>query len=146
MNQLFRFPGMKLAVDDGNTTPSAQDHLMLTISNANYFGGSFHIAPHASLDDGKIDAVSILNCGPLTRARLFSKVGKGKHEAEAKVRIQQSAHFRVEHQTEDGEARRDDENFSFVSAWEWIDESTPQGLHKEDLAFEYVQPSQRSYK
>ncbi len=55
-------------------------------------------------------------------------------------------HFRVEHQTADGEARRDDENFSFVSAWAWVDDSTPQVLHKEPLAFEYVEPSQRSYK
>jgi succinate dehydrogenase / fumarate reductase flavoprotein subunit len=55
-------------------------------------------------------------------------------------------HFRLEHQTEDGEARRDDENFAFVSAWEWHDESTAQTLHKEPLEFEYVALSQRSYK
>jgi len=55
-------------------------------------------------------------------------------------------HFRVEHQTEDGEARRDDVDFSFVSAWEWINSNTPQALHKEPLEFEYVPPSQRSYK
>jgi len=55
-------------------------------------------------------------------------------------------HFRVEHQTPDGEAKRDDEDFAFVSAWAWTGESTPQELHKEPLEFEYVQPSQRSYK
>jgi succinate dehydrogenase / fumarate reductase flavoprotein subunit len=55
-------------------------------------------------------------------------------------------HFRVEHQTEDGEARRDDENFSFVGAWEWQGPGTPQALHKEPLEFEYVRPTQRSYK
>jgi succinate dehydrogenase / fumarate reductase flavoprotein subunit len=55
-------------------------------------------------------------------------------------------HFRLEHQTEDGEAKRDDENFAFVSAWEWKNESTPQTLHKEPLEFEYVALSQRSYK
>ena len=55
-------------------------------------------------------------------------------------------HFRVEHQTEDGEARRDDENFSFVSAWRWVDDDTPQDLVKEPLEFEYVTPTQRSYK
>jgi succinate dehydrogenase / fumarate reductase flavoprotein subunit len=55
-------------------------------------------------------------------------------------------HFRLEHQTEDGEARRDDENFAFVSAWEWRDDATPQTLHKEPLEFEYVALSQRSYK
>jgi succinate dehydrogenase / fumarate reductase flavoprotein subunit len=55
-------------------------------------------------------------------------------------------HFRIEHQTDDGEARRDDEGFSFVSAWAWEGPSTPQTLHKEPLTFEYVPPSQRSYK
>jgi diacylglycerol kinase (ATP) len=53
---------------------------MLTISNGNYFGGSFHIAPRASLSDGALDAVAIRDAGPLTRARLFSQVSKGVHE------------------------------------------------------------------
>jgi succinate dehydrogenase / fumarate reductase flavoprotein subunit len=54
-------------------------------------------------------------------------------------------HFREESQTEDGEAKRDDENYAYVAAWEnngengWL-------LHKEDLNFEIVKPTQRSYK
>ena len=55
-------------------------------------------------------------------------------------------HFRVEFQTDEGEARRSDDEFTFVSAWEWHDESTPQTRHKEPLDFEYVALSQRSYK
>jgi succinate dehydrogenase / fumarate reductase flavoprotein subunit len=55
-------------------------------------------------------------------------------------------HFRLEHQTEDGEARRDDENYAYVAAWEWKGENWPQTLHKEELEFEYVALSQRSYK
>jgi succinate dehydrogenase / fumarate reductase flavoprotein subunit len=55
-------------------------------------------------------------------------------------------HFRVEHQTEDGEALRDDENFAYVAAWEWVGRDVPQTLHKEPLTFEYVQLTQRSYK
>jgi succinate dehydrogenase / fumarate reductase flavoprotein subunit len=55
-------------------------------------------------------------------------------------------HFRVEHQTEDGEAARDDENFSYVAAWEWQGPGVPQTLNKEPLNFEYVHPAQRSYK
>ncbi len=54
-------------------------------------------------------------------------------------------HFREESQTEDGEALRDDEHFSFVSAWELKGESNWE-LHKEQLDFEVVKPSQRSYK
>jgi len=53
-------------------------------------------------------------------------------------------HFREEHQTEEGEAVRDDENFSFVSAWEYTGE-TPI-LHKEELEFEEVHLAVRSYK
>jgi len=55
-------------------------------------------------------------------------------------------HFREESQTEEGEAKRDDENFAYVSAWEYKGEKTPAELHKEKLEFEYVKLSQRSYK
>ena len=55
-------------------------------------------------------------------------------------------HFREEHQTPDGEARRDDHNFSYVAAWEYAGQDAHPILHKEPLAFEYVHPSQRSYK
>ena len=55
-------------------------------------------------------------------------------------------HFRVEHQTDEGEAQRDDENFSFVGAWEWEGKGTTPTLHKEQLVFENVKPVQRSYK
>ena len=54
------------------------------------------------------------------------------------------AHFREEYQTPDGEALRDDENFAYVSAWEYNGGDFK--LHKEELEFEYVQPSVRSYK
>jgi succinate dehydrogenase / fumarate reductase flavoprotein subunit len=55
-------------------------------------------------------------------------------------------HFRVESQTDEGEAQRDDENFAFVGAWEWTGRGTPPVLHKEMLEFEYVKPTQRNYK
>ncbi|HEX5692421.1 MAG TPA: succinate dehydrogenase (quinone) flavoprotein subunit, partial [Roseiflexaceae bacterium] len=55
-------------------------------------------------------------------------------------------HFREESQTADGEALRDDENFSYVAAWQFTGVGTQPILHKEPLEFEYVHPSQRSYK
>ncbi|RZU74603.1 succinate dehydrogenase subunit A [Micromonospora kangleipakensis] len=55
-------------------------------------------------------------------------------------------HFRAEHQTPDGEAQRDDEHFAYVAAWEYTGTGEPSVLHKEDLKFEYVHPTQRSYK
>ena len=55
-------------------------------------------------------------------------------------------HFRAESQTEGGEAKRDDEKFSFSSAWEFTGVGSKPTLHKEKLDFEHVKPSQRSYK
>ncbi len=54
-------------------------------------------------------------------------------------------HFREEYE-ENGEALRDDERFSYVSAWEWTGNPGEPRLHKEPLTFEYVKPSKRSYK
>jgi succinate dehydrogenase / fumarate reductase flavoprotein subunit len=56
------------------------------------------------------------------------------------------AHFREESQTPDGEAVRDDENFTYVAAWEYAGEGAPPVLNKEPLVFENVKLSQRSYK
>jgi succinate dehydrogenase / fumarate reductase flavoprotein subunit len=55
-------------------------------------------------------------------------------------------HFREEYQTGEGEAARDDQNYSYVSAWEFRGVGNAPELHKEPLDFEYVHPSQRSYK
>ena len=55
-------------------------------------------------------------------------------------------HFREEYQTEDGEARRDDERFAYVAAWEWRGEGQDPCLHREPLAFENVKLATRSYK
>ncbi len=55
-------------------------------------------------------------------------------------------HFREESQTPDGEARRDDDHFSYVSAWEWKGDGVQWELQKEPLAFEHVHLTQRSYK
>ena len=55
-------------------------------------------------------------------------------------------HFREEYQTEDGEARRDDERFAYVAAWEWRGEGQDPCLHQEPLAFENVKLATRSYK
>jgi len=55
-------------------------------------------------------------------------------------------HFRLESQTEEGEAKRNDEEFTYVSAWEFKGENQPEVLHKEELIFENVKLTQRSYK
>ncbi|MBV9662981.1 MAG: fumarate reductase/succinate dehydrogenase flavoprotein subunit [Actinobacteria bacterium] len=55
-------------------------------------------------------------------------------------------HFREEFQTEDNEAQRDDDHYSYVAAWEYAGVGQPPVLHKEPLTFDYVHPAQRSYK
>ena len=55
-------------------------------------------------------------------------------------------HFREEYQTPEGEALRDDENFKYVSAWEYKGEIADSVLHKEELKFEFIELKQRSYK
>jgi succinate dehydrogenase / fumarate reductase flavoprotein subunit len=55
-------------------------------------------------------------------------------------------HFREEYQTEEGEALRDDENFTYVASWEYQGEESPEILNKEHLEFDSVKLTQRSYK
>jgi succinate dehydrogenase / fumarate reductase flavoprotein subunit len=55
-------------------------------------------------------------------------------------------HFREESQTPEGEALRDDMNYSYVAAWEFTGVGNKPTVHKEPLVFEEVHPSQRSYK
>jgi diacylglycerol kinase (ATP) len=96
VKQLFRFPGVRLGIAEGNHSPDTWiEVLMLTISNANYFGGSFHIAPKASLNDGKVDLVAIHDAGPATRAKLFDAVGKGRHEGLSQVMFRTAVSFSI---------------------------------------------------
>lgn len=55
-------------------------------------------------------------------------------------------HFRDEYQTDENEARRDDENYAYVAAWEYKGDGQPEVLNKEELKFENIKLSQRSYK
>jgi succinate dehydrogenase / fumarate reductase flavoprotein subunit len=56
------------------------------------------------------------------------------------------AHFREEYQTAEGEARRRDDEFQYVSVWEYAGADQAPILYKEELTFETVQPTERSYK
>lgn len=55
-------------------------------------------------------------------------------------------HFRTEHQTEDGEALRDDEHFMYVAAWEYQGHDKPEVMHKEELNYENIKVQKRNYK
>jgi succinate dehydrogenase / fumarate reductase flavoprotein subunit len=69
------------------------------------------------------------------------KVGDALHREESC-----GGHFREEYQTDEGEAKRNDEDFSYVAAWQFNGVGEKPTLHKEPLSFDYVKPSQRSYK
>ena len=72
------------------------ERLRQLIANARNFGGSFKIAPAASLTDGKLDAISILDAAPLARMRLFAAATKGTHVMAPEVLVEQSAAFTLE--------------------------------------------------
>ena len=55
-------------------------------------------------------------------------------------------HFRVEHQTPDGETLRDDENYMYVAAWEYKGHNVPEEMSREDLVYEHIQIQKRNYK
>ncbi len=95
LQQLFRFPGIHLGVDDGSGTVRDGRHLMLTVSNGRYFGGGFPIAPEASLDDGRLHACMIADAPPLTRLRLFNLAEKGRHPASDRVTLLDRTRFRL---------------------------------------------------
>ena len=81
-------------------------------------------------------------------SRLADFIELGALMVEDALNREESAggHFREEHQTPEGEAKRDDENFSYVAAWEYQGDNQPEILNKEELVFENVKLTQRSYK
>lgn len=81
-----------------------------------------------------------------SRVIAFFKVGKLMVLDALSRKESCGAHFREESQTETGEAKRDDANYTYVSAWEYKGEDKEPVLHKEALKFEYVELKERSYK
>lgn len=94
---------------------------------------------------GEVDA---LNTELEKAARLADYLELGELMAHDALQREESCggHFREEHQTDEGEALRDDKKFSFVSCWEYKGEGEKPEMHKEDLNFEFVEVKQRSYK
>lgn len=92
LRQLFRYGGIDIDVR-GKAMTGSKRHLMLIIANAQNFGGSFRIAPQASLADGLLDAVSIYDAPAIRRAKLFAAAAKGTHVQLPDVRVEQAAAF-----------------------------------------------------
>ena len=95
LQQLFRFPGIGVGLTSSGGEERQAHLLMLTISNARYFGGGFAIAPDATIDDGKLHACQIGDAPPLARLKLFNLAERGLHVSADGVEILDGASFRL---------------------------------------------------
>jgi len=111
LRQLFSYGGVEIGIATPRKRRDSRPHLMLIVANARNFGGSFKIAPGASVTDGKLDAISIHDAAPLARMRLFAAATKGTHVMAREVLVEQSPSFTLEFPAPpafetDGEYRR----------------------------------------
>jgi len=95
LKQLFRFRGLDCRVTADGGEERSGHHLMLTVSNARYFGGGFPIAPEAHVCDGLLHACRIEDAPPLTRFRLFNMAERGRHVRSERVEILDAPRFRL---------------------------------------------------
>ena len=95
LQQLFRFPGLDLSLEPAASDARDGQLLMLTVSNARYFGGGFPIAPDARIDDGQLHACRILDAPPLTRLKLFNLAERGRHVSSDRVEIVNDRSFTI---------------------------------------------------
>ncbi len=99
LRQLFGYDGVDIDIASAARTRGSVRHLMLIIANGKNFGGSFRIAPAASVSDGRLDAIAIAMAPPLRRARLFGAATKGTHVAHAEVVTEQAPTFTLQFPT-----------------------------------------------
>ncbi len=95
LRQILRYGGISIDIASPARSRGDARHLMLIVANARCFGGSFQIAPQASLVDGKLDAIAILDAPPLGRLKLLGAAGKGTHVTMPGVVTEQAASFRL---------------------------------------------------
>ncbi len=95
LQQLFRFPGFDCEVEPKAGGPRRGRHLMITVSNARFFGGGFPIAPEGSVSDGELHACRIEDAPPLSRLRLFNLAERGRHVRSERVEVVSDASFRL---------------------------------------------------
>jgi diacylglycerol kinase (ATP) len=111
LRQIVGYRGVEIDITSAARRRGPARHLMLVIANARNFGGSFRIAPAASLDDGYLDAISIHDAPAITRLRLFAAATKGTHARHPEVVVEQARSFTLQFATPpayetDGEYRR----------------------------------------
>jgi diacylglycerol kinase (ATP) len=95
LRQLLYYKGVGIDIATNGHRRSAH-HLMLIIANARHFGGTFKIAPGASLTDGKLDAVSFHDTTPVKRLSLFAAAIAGTHPKRPEVKVEQGDAFTLQ--------------------------------------------------
>jgi diacylglycerol kinase (ATP) len=95
LRQLTSYPGVDIDLGSAAVNRGRVRHLMLIIANARNFGGAFKIAPEASLSDGCLDAVAILDATAWRRLTLFGAVARGTHIGLEGVVTEQAPMFTV---------------------------------------------------
>ena len=85
LRQLRSFRGMTMAVEADGRPLRERELLMLIVANARVFGGGFRIAPHAELEDGRLEAVAFANMGLGPRIAAMLQLLRGRHLAHPKV-------------------------------------------------------------
>jgi len=96
LRQLFGYGGIDIDIAGDAGARGMAKHLMLIIANGKNFGGSFRIAPSASVTDGHLDAIAIAMASPLRRAQLFGAATKGTHIALGEVHTEQAPRFTLD--------------------------------------------------
>ncbi|HEU4641383.1 MAG TPA: diacylglycerol kinase family protein [Gemmatimonadaceae bacterium] len=92
LRQLFGYKGISIDV----AGRGAKAHLMLIVANGKNFGGTFRIAPQASVTDGMLDAISIAVAPPFRRMKLFGAASKGTHVTLPEVCTHQAPSFALQ--------------------------------------------------
>jgi diacylglycerol kinase (ATP) len=96
IRQLFKFDGMSVDITTAAVARGPRAHLMLIVANGRNFGGMFQIAPDARINDGKLDAISILDASPFTRISMLAAAPSGKHVRNPLVLSEQASSFRLQ--------------------------------------------------
>jgi diacylglycerol kinase (ATP) len=93
LRQLFGYPGVDIGIASPAERRAKASHLMLIVANGKNFGGTFRIAPHASLTDGNLDAIAFAATSPLKRLPLFIAAARGTHVGRAGVHTERASQF-----------------------------------------------------
>ena len=94
LGALLSYRGFRARLDDAPPETN-EHHLMIVLANGRYFGGAFHIAPDARLDDGAIDCISIRHIAPFARLSLFAHAIRGRHLASPTVHFRRAQSFQL---------------------------------------------------